>query len=282
MTTLPQHKSSEYLESGIILRRISSPSGKPVPVTYAHQDDYYIFGLIESGTGCGFIDFKERHFRAGDIILIQPWQVHRFISSENADGWLLITDGSLIGNTEKYILDNFALFASSFPIDLQQQTELAHLASMLKIRLDNITDQQTKTTVRRLAGTFVSIIAEAIQHLNLQNTSHSPRHIEIVLTFRSLIAEHLAVNRKPSHYASLLNISTVYLNEIVRGVTGMSATSFIKNETILRAKRLLAHTDLTVKEIADSLGIDDHAYFSRLFAQTTGISPTAFRRLEGV
>ena len=63
---------------------------------------------------------------------------------------------------------------------------------------------------------------------------------------------------------------------------GMSATSFIKNETILRAKRLLAHTDLTVKEIADSLGIDDHAYFSRLFAQTTGISPTAFRRLERV
>lgn len=46
---------------------------------------------------------------------------------------------------------------------------------------------------------------------------------------------------------------------------------------MLQAKRLLVHTSLSVKEIADRLGIADCAYFSRLFTQTAGVSPTLFR-----
>ena len=49
------------------------------------------------------------------------------------------------------------------------------------------------------------------------------------------------------------------------------------NELILQAKRLLVHTDYAIKEVSNSLGIDDYAYFSRVFTQTTGISPSAFR-----
>ena len=55
--------------------------------------------------------------------------------------------------------------------------------------------------------------------------------------------------------ASLLNISAVYLNEVVKAVTGMNVTVYIKNEVVLQAKRLLVHTDLTVKEISYRLGI---------------------------
>ena len=64
----------------------------------------------------------------------------------------------------------------------------------------------------------------------------------------------------------------------MKAVTGMNVTVYIKNEVVLQAKRLLVHTDLTVKEISYRLGIEDHAYFSRLFLQATGVSPTAFRQ----
>lgn len=50
MHTLPQHKSSEYFETGVHLRNIGSPPAGYAPVPYAHQDDYYIFGLIKT---CG-------------------------------------------------------------------------------------------------------------------------------------------------------------------------------------------------------------------------------------
>lgn len=277
MNKLPQHKASQYSDFGVHLRRIKSLASSHAPVTYSHQDDYYIFGLVEEGTGCGIIDFKEQHFSSGDVFLIQPGQVHRFIGSENAEGWLLMTDSSFVGNVEKYIFDDFSLFASSFQVNRQRRIELAQIASFLANRMNSITDRAVKATARRMAETFISIVAEAVQDINLQQAKHSHRQMEIVLSFRRLLAEHLVTSRQPSYYASLLNISTVYLNEVVKGVTGMNATLYIKNEVVLQAKRLLVHTDLAVKEISDRIGIDDYAYFSRLFIQATGISPTLFR-----
>ena len=43
------------------------------------------------------------------------------------------------------------------------------------------------------------------------------------------------------------------------------------------AKRLLYHTDKSVKEIAFELGYDDYPYFSRLFTKSTGMSALTFR-----
>ena len=264
---------------GIRLRKMVSSQDEDAPM-YAHQDDYYIIGLIEKGTGCGIIDFNEIHIKQGDMFIIQPGQVHRFVSSKDIEGWLLFVDNSFIGHGEKRIFDNFLLHATSpsLKIEGKRLDELRQIISMLANRINNITDELTKTTVRRLAETYIGVVAESVKEIGLQQAKHSRRHIEIVLSFIHLLAEHLATSRSPSYYASQLNISPVYLNEVVKKVTGMSATLYIKNELILQAKRLLVHTDLSIKEISDSLGIDDYAYFTRIFTQTTGISPGTFRQ----
>ncbi|MDE6261747.1 MAG: helix-turn-helix domain-containing protein, partial [Muribaculaceae bacterium] len=83
--------------------------------------------------------------------------------------------------------------------------------------------------------------------------------------------------RRPGFYAERLNISPIYLNEIVKVITGLSASQFIKNEIVLFAKRELFHTSDSVKEIAYRLGFTDNAYFTRLFTETAGVSPGKFR-----
>ena len=43
------------------------------------------------------------------------------------------------------------------------------------------------------------------------------------------------------------------------------------------AKRLLINTAQPIAEISDAVGIDNPAYFSRLFTQRVGLGPRAFR-----
>jgi AraC-like DNA-binding protein len=45
-----------------------------------------------------------------------------------------------------------------------------------------------------------------------------------------------------------------------------------------RARELLEDPNCSIKRIALTLGYSDLAYFSRLFKQHSGTSPTAFRR----
>lgn len=277
MNRIPQHKASQYSEYGVVLHRFSSLGINHTPVSYAHQDDYYVFGLLTKGTACGIIDFKELHLKEGDVFLVQPGQVHRFVSSQDVEGWLMMADSKFVWSDEKCVFDHFSLSASSFKMDEERKEELRQIALLLEHRLKDGQGQNADSVVSRLSEAFIAVIAEAAQEQNTQQMALSARQVEIILSFRKMLSEHLSTHRQPSYYASLLNISTVYLNEVVKKVTGMSTALYIKGEVVLQAKRLLVHTHLSVKQIADKLGFDDYAYFSRLFMQATGISPTEFR-----
>lgn len=277
MQHLPQHRAFAFSDFGIHFRRVAPLQDNDTPM-YSHQDDYYIIGLVEKGTGCCIIDFKEITISQGDLFLIQPKQVHRFVSAKDAIGWILFVDNSFVSCEAKQIFDRFLLFSSSVKVNERRMNELKQIAPILAAKISDITDELTKITVRRLAEAYINIVAESVRETGLQQVKHSHRHIEIILSFFHLLNENIAVSRSPSYYASLLHISPVYLNEIVKEITGISTTLYIKNELILLAKRLLVHTSFSIKEISNQLGIDDYAYFSRVFTQTTGISPSVFRQ----
>ena len=200
------------------------------------------------------------------------------INNNNAQGEYYLPDTLEILLKEGKGVDAVSVGDVTEFAGVNSRVQLAEAEKILKDRINNITDELAKATVRKLAETYINIVAESIQEIGLQQVRYNHRHIELILSFFHLLTEHIAISRSPSYYASLLHISPVYLNEIVKEVTGISTTSYIKNELILQAKRLLVHTDLAIKEISNRLGIDDYSYFSRIFTQTTGISPSMFRQ----
>ena len=62
---------------------------------------------------------------------------------------------------------------------------------------------------------------------------------------------------------------------MVSGVVTDARTTRIRIEN---ARKLMAHTQFTVAEVAALVGYDDPAYFSRVFRQETGVSPTCSGR----
>ncbi|MFY0483589.1 helix-turn-helix domain-containing protein [Flavobacterium sp. PLA-1-15] len=101
--------------------------------------------------------------------------------------------------------------------------------------------------------------------------------LEFFRKFTMLIEEHYKQKHNVSDYAELLYMAPKTITHRFKRLNLPQPNDVIKNRIILEAKRLLAHTKLTSKEIAYMLGYEDPAYFSRLFVQKTGETPTSFR-----
>mgnify|MGYP001190192943 CR=1 FL=1 len=78
MSKYPQHRISEISDIGIGFLQISSGQAIKVPVTYKHQDDYYMFGFVESGTCRLHVDFQDYELKGGEAMFLLPGQVHAF------------------------------------------------------------------------------------------------------------------------------------------------------------------------------------------------------------
>ncbi|WP_261387878.1 helix-turn-helix domain-containing protein [Chitinophaga pinensis] len=74
-------------------------------------------------------------------------------------------------------------------------------------------------------------------------------------------------------------MSTNYLSELLRNITGMSTQQHIHAFIIDRAKVLLT-TGLSISEIAYQLGFEYPGYFNRLFKNKTGRTPVEFRNMN--
>lgn len=97
------------------------------------------------------------------------------------------------------------------------------------------------------------------------------------MKFRQLIKEQYKDCKLVKDYAALLNITPLYLNEVMKEISGFAASYWIHQEIVLEAQRLLYYTGLDIKEIAFELGYEDHAYFSRFFKKNTGMTASSFR-----
>ena len=77
--------------------------------------------------------------------------------------------------------------------------------------------------------------------------------------------------------ASDLNVSSYYLSDMLRSLTGQNTQQHIHNKLIERAKEILITTDLTVIEIAYQLGFEYSQSFSKLFKSKTNLTPIEYR-----
>lgn len=82
----------------------------------------------------------------------------------------------------------------------------------------------------------------------------------------------------PAYLASQLNLSSKYLSDCLKQITGQTTQQIIHEKLIEKAKDILATTELSVSEIAYQLGFEYPQSFSKLFKNKMNISPLEFRR----
>lgn len=95
--------------------------------------------------------------------------------------------------------------------------------------------------------------------------------------YQSYIDTHFREWHEIGNYAGLMNLSAGHLSEMVKAQSGKPAIKHIHDRLVLEAKRLLFHSEISLKEIAFDLGFTDASYFSRFFKRETGQPPADYR-----
>lgn len=101
---------------------------------------------------------------------------------------------------------------------------------------------------------------------------------QVSARFQSDLKQHFREHRDVGFYAAQACLSAKHFSAVVKQETGHTAAYWIHHQVVAEAKMLLhIRHDLTVQAVADLLGFEDQATFSRYFKREAGSSPTDFR-----
>ena len=92
------------------------------------------------------------------------------------------------------------------------------------------------------------------------------------------ISEHITEEIRRDALAEYVGFTPEYLSSFFKKETGTNLNTYVNNEKIHFAKRLLLQTDLPVSVIAQNLGFETSSYFTSLFRKTTGMTPREYRK----
>ena len=89
----------------------------------------------------------------------------------------------------------------------------------------------------------------------------------------------LDVNKTTTITFKNLTVEIPSVFEKIKEYTGFSPAKFINDVRMRKAKELLTNTSMNIKEIAYSVGYNNHDYFFTAFRHSTGQTPAEYRKM---
>ncbi len=246
-----------------------------------HRHDFYQVFWMRRGAPVFNIDFYHFTIEAHALVFVPPGAVHNFEELSPAEGFILSFEEDFF-ESEGYSVDLFAECPALDPAQIrtvlavpESSVEMVH--SYCERMFEELSAK--REGYRAATASLLRLLFVEIRRCLSNQSAPSSFRKYSPLTARFL----RTLNARPyqlttaSEVARFLGISRSWLNQVVRQETAKNLTDHLRGRLILESKRLLAHSDLNVSEIAYQLGFEDPSYFTRLFRQVERLSPREFR-----
>lgn len=247
----------------------------------AHRHDgLHQFQLVEQGALRGTIDGREFEGRAPLLMMMAPGSVHGFTYTRDVAGHQVTVPTA----TLQQLLGGSSLaetgLGASFVIAAEDAGDVAECAQLFAAVGREFRAREAGRVHALLA--YASLLAvhflrrrgEQFLREKLQGTRDT-----LVQRFQALVEQHYRVHRPLSFYAATLGVTPDHLSRTCRNVAKQGALQILHDRLLLEARRLLAYTPMPVGEVAEQLGYEDAAYFSKFFTRQVGNTPSEYRAL---
>lgn len=247
---------------------------------HLHTELFQVF-IIAQGEGVIISENKELKLIGPCIITIPTNALHGFIFQPDIKGEVITFSESFLENIFKLSpkvllrINRFNLLLFELEITAFQQV-FQYVNGIIKELYDDNLEKQTM-----IQSLFQLFFIELYRFSISQKQTIAPsdnRTLKYFQTFQKSIKQSLHETKSINQYAKELNITSVHLNRICQALVQKSALEIIHDYLINEAKKYLLNTNYSVSEVSYFLNFKDPAYFTRLFKQKTGITPSDFRK----
>lgn len=252
--------------------------------------------LCKEGEVTLTIDSMEYHLCPSSIIVYFSYSTLHIIShTPNLRGTLIGANLEII-QPMLYNVSNFnALFViKQVPHQVISQTHYLALTQYISLLKDvtrkeheenaNLESAPNKPVIE-IAHKQAELLSYALMLEVLQcytnvtaNNEAFSRKDEVLQKFVSMLYRKYRTEHEVGYYAEQQFLTTRYFSTIVKERSGKSPSQWIATALLVDARNLLRHTNMTIKEISDTLYFPNQSYFGKWFKNLTSLSPLEFRK----
>lgn len=244
-----------------------------------HRKDYYLLMYVTTGNGRHWVDMMPYEFHPGSFYFSSPEQVY-IKEDVKIAGTVITFNREFLALAQNKDLAKLPLLqnpqhAHELKIAPDQKAELEYILGKCVSEFQQDAELQTEMLCAyvRILLIFLSRIYNSEYNEKAPDQSRA-----LYRRFQSCIEENYRNTHNVAAYADMLNISISHLNAQIKAQSGKTVMMHLHDRLILEARRLLFHTNFSVKETAYHLGFRDTSYFNRFFKKMTGLTPVTYRQ----
>lgn len=251
-------------------------------LTTPHRTGFYHILWFQKGSPTHLVDFNPVNIKPNTILFLNKDTVQRFDKKGGFDGKAILFTDSFFCKTEADIkyLQSSILFNDLFSVSQIQMSKTAslfdHLFQLMEIELENEKDILQSDILKNLLHNFL-LLSERERRKQDFTEIKKGADLDYVMLFKDLLESNYRKLKQVSDYAKIISVTEKRLNQATSKILDKSPKQMIDERVMLEAKRLLAHTNESVKEIGFDLGFDEPTNFIKYFRKHNNSTPVEFR-----
>jgi AraC-like DNA-binding protein len=251
-------------------------------LTTTHRTGFYHIIWFQQGNPTHLVDFNPVKIKPNTLLFLNKDTVQRFDDKAKFDGKVILFTGSFFCKTatDTQFLRNSILFNDLFTVSqfqVKNQSKIfAEILQQMEDELQNTKDSSQADILQNLLHNFL-LQAERERRKQSFPEIKKGADLDYVMLFKDLLENEYKSQKQVNCYAKEIVITEKRLNQATTKVLGKSPKEIIDDRVLLEAKRILAHTTESVKEIAYNLGFEEPTNFIKYFKKHSAVTPTEFR-----
>lgn len=245
--------------------------------------DFYGLSFILSGDALVYSTECATIIREGDINFTPKYRYRRstYISDQPREHILLKFTDSMVSELlpllgVEHFNDYFTDHPSSIHLNRPEKKQVS--AIMREIEAEwNTYNEYSEILLKGLLHQLIILLLKDHSEGEIEPAPDPQKNI-CLFNAIDYIKTHLHKSPSLKETAAYANISVSYLSKIFIAHLHTPYSTFLLNEKILYAQKMLVGSSQTMEEIAEKAGFSSNTYFSDCFKRVTGVTPLQFRK----